>query len=151
MKIYKQPSRLQHDAVAAGRNPRLQPPRGTPDAIALVWSQTVDSLPAEWFAAEQTPLLLTYCRHVARSNLIEAALCGLDPLQDLDQFDRLTKLAAGESAKILAHGRALRLTVQSRLKAETAHAHGSAAAWASGASRRPWESHLSAEDLELLA
>lgn len=109
---------------------RLQPPRGTPDAQALIWSLTVDNLPPDWFASEQIPLLQAYCRHVCRADQIEAALSGLDPLENLEQFDKLTKLAAGESAKIAMHARSMRLTQQARFKAETAHGHAGAAAGA---------------------
>ena len=121
-------SLLHARAMMARKDARLQPPLGTPDAQALVWSLTVDNLPAEWFASEQIPLLQAYCRHVCRANQIEAALSGLDPLQDLETFDKLTKLAAGESAKIAMHARSMRLTQQARFKAETAHGHAVAAA-----------------------
>jgi hypothetical protein len=127
----KTPSRLQHNAVAQRKEPRLQPPADLPAAQKLIWHATVEALPPEWFALEMVPLLVTYCRHVDRANTIEAALAGLNPVADLDVFDKLTKLAAGESAKILAHGRSMRLTQQSRLKAESAHDRGAAAAWAS--------------------
>jgi hypothetical protein len=88
---------------------------------------TVSNLPPDWFATEQIPILTTYCRHVCRSDLIEHALAGLDPVQDLEQLDKLTKLAAGESAKIAMHSRAMRLTQQAMFKAETAHGRGWAA------------------------
>jgi len=119
---------LDHKAVMARNEPRLQPPRGTPDAQALVWSLTVDNLPPDWFASEQIPLLQAYCRHVCRADQIEAALAGLDPLENLEQFDKLAKLAAVESAKIAMHARSMRLTQQARFKPEQAHGHGAAAA-----------------------
>jgi hypothetical protein len=62
------------------------------------------------------------------SDLIEKALAGLYPVQDFEQFDKLTKLAAGESAKIAMHSGVMRLTQQARFKAETAHGCGWAAA-----------------------
>ena len=58
---------------------------------------TVSNLPPDWFAAEQIPILTAYCRHVCRSDQIELALAGLDPLQDLEEFDKLTELAADAS------------------------------------------------------
>lgn len=120
---------LLHARAMLSRNyARLQPPPGTSDAQAIVWHITVDSLPADWFAVEQTPLLQAYCRHVCRADQIEAALAGLDPVNDLDVFDKLTKLAAGESAKIAMHARSMRLTQQARFKAETAHGRAGAAA-----------------------
>ena len=130
MRINKPPTLLKHKAVMALKDQRLQPPLDMPDEQAAVWRMTVSNLPPDWFATEQIPILTTYCRHVCRSDLIEHALAGLDPVQDLEQFDKLTKLAAGESAKIAMHSRAMRLTQQARFKAETAHGRGWAAAGA---------------------
>lgn len=124
----KQPSRMHFKAMVDAKNPRLQPPPELGAAQTLIWRQTVDALPSDWFAPEQAPLLSAYCGHVARLKQIEAALAGLHPLENLEQFDKLSKLAAGESAKILAHGRSMRLTQQSRLKAETAASRGLGAA-----------------------
>jgi len=109
---------------------RLQPPHDLPEPQRLIWHETVDFLPSDWFSREQSALLVAYTNHVVRLAKIEAALNDLDPVNDIDVFDKLSRLAAGESAKLLAHGRAMRLTVQSRLKAETAHAHAGAAAGA---------------------
>ena len=130
MRNIKVPSLLHHKAVIALKDQRLQPPLDMPEAQACVWRMTVSNLPPDWFAAEQIPILTAYCRHVCRSDQIELALAGLDPLQDLEEFDKLTKLAAGESAKIAMHSRAMRLTQQARFKAETAHGRGWAAAGA---------------------
>ena len=109
---------------------RLQPPHDLPEAQRLVWHETVDFLPSNWFSREQSALLVAYTNHVVRLRKIETALNDLDPVNDIEVFDKLSRLAAGESAKLLAHGRAMRLTVQSRLKAETAHGHAGAAAGA---------------------
>ena len=109
---------------------RLQPPHDLPEAQRLVWHETVDFLPSNWFSREQSALLVAYTNHVVRLRKIETALNGLDQVNDIEVFDKLSRLAAGESAKLLAHGRAMRLTVQSRLKAETAHGHAGAAAGA---------------------
>ena len=61
---------------------------------------------------------------------LEAAMANLsDPTgDDLAVFSCLSKLASGESAKIAMHARSMRLTQQSRLKAETASSHGLGAA-----------------------
>jgi len=124
----KKPSLLHFKAMTDRATPRLQPPESLNDAQRVIWHQTVDNLPADWFSLEQTPMLIAYCGHVARAAKIEVALAGLDPLRDLDQFDKLAKLAALESAKIAMHARSMRLTQQSRLKAETASSRGLGAA-----------------------
>ena len=134
----KQPNRM-HFAAMADKGRRIQPPQTMSAAGQLVWHQTVDALPSSWFAAEHSAMLTAYCGHCVRFNQIEAALSGLDCLADLEQFDKLAKLAAGESAKIAMHARAMRLTQQSRLKAETASSRGLGAASAASASKKPWE------------
>jgi len=65
----------------------------------------VDALPSSWFAAEHSAVLVSYCNYVTRAAQIEAALANLDPLADLNKFDKLSKLAAGESAKIAMDAR----------------------------------------------
>jgi transposase InsO family protein len=64
----------------------------------------VDALPSSWFAAEHSALLVSYCNHVTRAAQIEAG-ANLDPLADLNKFVKLSKLAAGESAKIAMDAR----------------------------------------------
>ena len=91
-------------------------------------------------AQYEGPMLTTYCNHVTRAAQIEAAWATLDPLTDLNGFDKLSKLATGESAKIAMHARAMRLTQQGRLKAETASSRGLGAASAAAASKKPRES-----------
>ena len=121
---------LESRAVQDLSEKRLQPPSDLPEAQRLVWHTTVDHLPSDWFSREQSPLLTAYCNHVVRLAKVEAALINLDPVNDIETFDKLSRLAANESTKLLAHGRSMRLTQQSRLKAETASGHSSAAAHA---------------------
>ncbi len=100
--------------------PRLRPPEGLTSAQVAAWRSATDNLPAEWFKAEHVPLLTQYARHVARAGEIEALLARLDPIADRDVFGHLAKLAAAETMSIIRLARAMRLTQQSRLKAETA-------------------------------
>lgn len=124
----KQPTLLQHKAVANRKAKKLQPPAGMPDDQRAVWKMSVENLPSDWFSTEQIPMLTEYCRHVCRADQLDAALSQLDPLKDQEAFDKLSKLAAGESAKIAMHARAMRLTQQARYKAETAFGHAAASA-----------------------
>jgi hypothetical protein len=139
MKSIKSPSLLHFRGMEDKKNPRLQPPPGMAEPQKAIWFMTVDNLPSDWFAIEQTPQLTAYCGHCVRLGQIEAALSGLDPLENLVEFDKLVKLAAGESAKIAMHSRSMRLTVQSRLKAETAFGRAGGAASAAAASKKPWD------------
>ena len=84
-------------------------------------------------------MLTAYCNNVTRAAQIEAAWATLDPLADPNEFDKLSKLAAGESAKNAMHAQAMRLTQQSRLKAETASSRGLGVASAASASKKFWE------------
>lgn len=124
----KKPTLTHFRAMADRGKPRIQPPETLSDAQKLIWHQTVDNLPDDWFSLEQTPMLIAYCGHVSRAAQIELALAGLDPLANLEQFDKLAKLAGLESAKVAMFARSMRLTQQSRLKAETAASHGAGAA-----------------------
>lgn len=139
VKRYKAPTLMHFRGMEDRKNPRLQPPAALSEAQQIVWHQTVDVLPSDWFSVEQTPSLVAYCQHTARAAQIEAALAKLDPMTDLDTFDKLTKLRAGESAKIAMFARSMRLTQQSRLKAETAQSRGAGAASAAMARPRPWD------------
>lgn len=127
----KQPNLMHFRGVADLKTPRLQPPPELGAAQQAIWHQTVNALPSDWFANEQIPILTAYCNHAARLQQLEQAMAKLDPLDDLAVFSCLAKLAAVESAKLAMHARSMRLTQQSRLKAETASSRGLGAASAS--------------------
>lgn len=146
----KQPNLMHFRAMADKKNPRLQPPPELGTAQQAIWHQTVDSLPSDWFAPEQTPILVAYCNHATRLQQLEQAMASLaDPTgDDLPVFSCLAKLAAIESSKIAMHARSMRLTQQSRLKAETASSRGLGAA---SASRVGADKYFDDELHELLA
>jgi hypothetical protein len=98
----------------------LPVPPGLSAAEGEVWRQTVASLPPGWLAREMGPLLERFCCHTVRARCIEALLVQVDPMNDLQDYARLSRLAGEETARILALARALRLTVQSRLHSSTA-------------------------------
>ena len=98
--------------------PRLPAPRGLTPSQAVAWRSAVDSLPAGWFQSEHLPLLVAYCRHCARADELAKAIATVTPLDPV--YERLAKLAGQETRHIAALARAMRITHQSRLKAETA-------------------------------
>ena len=101
-------------------SPRITPPTSlTADQIA-VWRATVRALPAAWFTPEMAPLIELFAVHVCRGRDLNAAIQACDLTADLPRFEKLAHLAAGESGKVAGLARAMRLTPQSRLKAETA-------------------------------
>jgi len=126
-------------SVAAMTAPRsvapLKPPRGMSTTQRMVWRNTVEALPGDWFTREHVALLRRYCEHVARADDIERRLARLDPIADGDDYDRLARLGIAETGRLLALARAMRLTQQSRLKAETAANR----AGAVKAGPRPWD------------
>lgn len=130
MKTVKSPNLMHFRALADKKNPRIKPPAELGEAQQKIWFQTVNALPSDWFANEQIPILTAYCNHAARLAQLEAAMANLsDPTgDDLAVFSCLSKLASGESAKVAMHARSMRLTQQSRLKAETASSRGLGAA-----------------------
>jgi hypothetical protein len=130
MATHKQPNLMHFKALADKKSPRLQPPADLGAAQQQIWHQTVNALPSDWFGGEQVPILTAYCNHTARLAQLEQAIAKLaDPTgDDLAVFSCLSKLASGESAKVAMHARSMRLTQQSRLKAETASSRGLGAA-----------------------
>ncbi len=119
-----------HRAMAERSLPRLKPPGDLTDDQKRIWHETVNALPPDWFADEHIAMLRLYCQHITRAAKLESALERLDPVDNLNDYEKLVKLAGLESAKALALARAMRLTQQSRLKPETAHNRSAAAAHA---------------------
>ena len=59
---------------------RTMPPKPPPeltDGQAAIWRDVVGSLPGDWIARGGYPILIQYCRHVARSRLIEEQIRAL--------------------------------------------------------------------------
>lgn len=108
------PAPIRHEA------PRLAAPCGLTAAELAVWRLTVSALPSGHFSAEQAPLLERFCIHTVRARSLDALLATLDAVADLDRYDKLARLVSQETGRMFAAGRALRLTNQSRMKAETA-------------------------------
>lgn len=50
---------------------RPKPPSHLAEGVRSVWTETVGSLPPDWFTAETLPLLEMYCSHVAMSRILE--------------------------------------------------------------------------------
>ena len=109
-----------------------------PDEAAEVWKATVEALPADWIGAEALPVLAAYCRTTVAlrrlGQLVHQAETGPAPL-DLTDYTSLLRAHGQQAQTLKTLATALRLTPQSRLKAESAarrigeHNPG----------RRPWE------------
>lgn len=138
MKQHGRKSRAQLAVVAPIGPSRAAPPADLTKEQADVWRSVVGALPADWFKPEQYDILAEYCRHVIRARQLDRrieALFAEDWSDDIKPVERVMKMAATETTAINNLARAMRLTQQSRLKAETAHTRSTADA----AGKRPWE------------
>ena len=124
---------------------RHQPPPGLTPAQAATWRKIVATKPAEWFSEDSHALLEQYCRCKATLDVLERRVERLQTALDDAGDDasphaeghliELLKARGKEAAMLNAYARSMRLTQQSRIKAETA---GTADKRAGGA-RKPWE------------
>lgn len=117
---------------------RPDAPYDLPDEAAEVWKATVEALPADWIGAEAHPVLAAYCRVTVQlrrlGQLIHQAETGPDPL-DVAFYAGLIKTHGGTAQVLKTLATALRLTPQTRMRAE------GAARRADGSPRgkKPWE------------
>ena len=112
-------------------SPDLTPEQGE------VWTAVVEALPADWFAAENFPLLAQYCRHTVEARrvaqLIDAEVASED--FDIGAYEKLLQLQARETTALKAMAASMRLSQQSsRTDGSSATAKRNARV-----SRRPWE------------
>lgn len=113
---------------------RLEPAEGLSAAQAEIWRGIIETKPADWFTADNGPLLAEYVRAVDMCNLlalqIEAAITGGEPSElkaVLDMRDKESKRVASLATK-------LRLTNQSRYTPQAA----ATANKNTGATAKPW-------------
>lgn len=130
-------------AVVPGGQDRLAPVAGLTQGERTVWLATVNSKPADWFGSEHVPILVNYCRHSARADLLNGQLQAFQPEwletdEGFKRFERLSKLFRDETNAINVLARAMRLTHQSIYRADKA-----ATIVAGGKGRKPWESEES--------
>lgn len=105
--------------------PRALPPAGLTPAARVVWLETVNAKPAEWFGPEHIPILEAYCRHVVTARALADQIEEFDPewLADEDglkRYDRLLAMHVRETGRVNEFARAMRLTQQSIYRADKA-------------------------------
>ena len=111
--------------VDVGRRLPPPPPSELSDPQAAVWRDVVGSLPGHWFTRAAYSVLISHCRHVCRSRLLEAQirLFELEWVKvpgGLERLDRMLAVAERESRAITATARALRLTPSTQMHPRTA-------------------------------
>lgn len=118
---------------------RPEPPRELTKAQAAVWRAVVATKPADWFTEDTHPLLVKYCKHITTSCVLDQQIDEfpahlLADEDGLKRYEALLRMRERETRAMTALARSMRLTQQSRYKAETA------ATKAGGvSSRKPWE------------
>lgn len=102
---------------------RLAPPHHLPDSQREVWTDIVNSLPAEWFTRKDYPLFMQLVTHIENAGNIQAALSKfpVDKIGDMEYLKTYEKLTAAherETRAITALYRTFRITQQSEIRAD---------------------------------
>lgn len=112
---------------------RIPPPSDLSETEAELWSEIVDSKPADWFDVDSAPVLKEYVRAIVTcdqlARVVGQALngAGMDLKTALDMRDK-------EARRLTSLATKLRLTQQSQYTAKSA-----ATANRRAAGKRPWE------------
>ncbi|MGY0634389.1 hypothetical protein [Luteimonas sp. A478] len=117
----------------------VKPPDDLTEEEAAVWAKVTATKPAEWWDAGSVPLLTEYCRADVQSDLVADLVrsTGKAMLADpgeLDRYKELRKIQAGLAAQKVSLARSMRLTQQSRYRADKADTTSRKAA----APAKPW-------------
>jgi hypothetical protein len=121
----KSQSALATVVVDAGRQMPARPPAELTDAQAMVWRDTVASMPGDFATRAAFPILIAYCRHVCRNRLLEMQIAKFEPEWTsvdggLERLDKMLAMAERETRAITACARALRLTEQAQMHPRSA-------------------------------
>jgi hypothetical protein len=119
----------------------LQPPADLSVEEAQVWGRVAATKPGDWWDAGSIPLLAQYCRATVQAELLadlvrQTASAMLSDPSQLGTYKDLRKLQAALSAEMSSLARAMRLTQQSRYRADKADTEGRKAN-----GRKPWQTH----------
>lgn len=105
-----------------------EPPENLTEPQADVWRTVVASKPVDWFLPDTLPLLSAYCKatveHQRVSALLDAFNCECLKDEDgaaLERYDKLTKLQDRQARLMMSLATKMRLTQQSRYRADEAH------------------------------
>ena len=120
---------------------RPAPPEGLGKAESDIWRRIVSGMPGGWFSAEHRELLERYCEHQCRAERFSRIATKMAhgenmTRDDIEDCDKTCKMAERESRAALALARALRMTITSQTRQETAS---TARAGSSGITPPWWE------------
>ena len=103
---------------------RPPPPDDLTEEQASEWRAVVSRMPGDWFCREHFALLASYCRHVCRERALakiidEFQMAWCKKAGGAEKLNLLSGMAARETRTVMALARSMRLTHQSKYKAET--------------------------------
>lgn len=106
---------------------------------AEVWARTVATKPGDWWDAATVPLLAQYCRASAQAELVgdlvrRTAEAMLSDPDELPRYKELRKIQAALSGEMTSLATKMRLTQQSRYRADKA----GTTARRGGTGNKPW-------------
>ena len=89
---------------------------------ADVWGETVDALPADWFARESWPLLKQWCRHTITARRVSQMIDAESARDELNigALKELLGMQAKETAALKALAASMRLSQQASYSARGA-------------------------------
>ncbi len=118
---------------------RPDPPDELTEEQGRVWYAVTSSLPADWFGRETHEMLAQYCRHTVAARRVADLIAAMERDSgdeaegfDVEQYDRLLKMAERESRIISSLATRMRMTQQTTYDKSKSKGK--------GAIRKPWES-----------
>jgi hypothetical protein len=109
-------------------NERPAPPDDLTEVEAKEWREIANRMPPDWFTRENFPLLTEYCRHIVRSRVLAVDIAKFHEFlpevrltsDGIRLYDTLLKAADRERAAMVNLATKMRLTQQSRYRADKA-------------------------------
>jgi hypothetical protein len=109
-------------------NERPAPPEELTEEEAAEWRAIAGRMPADWFTRENHPLLAEYCRHIVRARDLAKDITGFKRFppevrlttDGIQRYDMLLRMADRERAAMVNLATKMRLTQQSRYRADKA-------------------------------
>jgi hypothetical protein len=122
---------------------RPAPPDELAEAEAKEWREIAARLPHDWWTRENYPLLVEYCRHIVRARDLAGDIAKFRRFpaevrlttDGIQRYDMLLRMADRERAAMVNLATKMRLTQQSRYRADKA----ASAADRGKMVRKPWE------------
>lgn len=112
-------------SVLTPAEPPADAPYDLSDEAATIWREIMGALPANFIEREMFDILAAHCRHVATARFVSReidrfAIAWFKSKGGVERLNKLSALRDREVRGMLATARSLRLTNQSRYRADTA-------------------------------